>query len=84
MKFCIITFRSITPAQRGEGVLRRAGMECSVQRTPKWMEDQGCGYSLRLRAHQAMPAVELLRSHEIPYRRVYLQRESGKVEEMTL
>lgn len=84
MKFCIITFRSITPAQRGEGVLRRAGMECSVQRTPKWMEAQGCGYSLRLKVQQAMPAVELLRSHEIPFRRVYLQRESGKAEEMAL
>lgn len=84
MKFCIITFRSVTPAQRGEGVLKRAGMECSVQRTPKWMEEQGCGYSLRLRVSQAATAVELLRAKEVPFKRVYLQRENGKIEEMTL
>lgn len=84
MKFCVITFRSITPAQRGESVLRRAGMECSVQRTPKWMEEQGCGYSLHLRVAHAATAVQLLRSNNIPFRRVYLQRESGNVEEMSL
>ena len=44
MKKCIITFRSVTPAQRAEEVLRRAGVECSIQRTPKWMEEKGCGY----------------------------------------
>ena len=84
MKFCIITFRSVTPAQRGEGVLKRAGMECSVQRTPKWMEEQGCGYSLRLRLSQVATAVELLRTKEVPFKRVYLQRENGKLEEMAL
>ena len=42
MKNCIITFRSVTPAQRAEETLRRAGVECAVQRTPKWMEDKGC------------------------------------------
>ena len=49
MRFCYITFRSVTPAQKGEGVLRRAGVDCTMQRTPRWMEEQGCGYSLRLR-----------------------------------
>lgn len=82
MKFCVITFRSITPAQRGESVLKQAGMACSVQRTPKWMEEQGCGYSLRLRVAQAMQAVQLLRSSEVPFKKVYMQRENGKIEEM--
>lgn len=84
MKFCMITFRSVTPAQRGEGILRRAGLECTVQRTPRWMEEQGCGYSLRLHCQDVMPGLELLRSNEVPYRKVYLRRDNGSVEEMVL
>ena len=84
MKFCMITFRSVTPAQRGESLLRRAGFECSIQRTPRWMEEQGCGYSLRVRCQDAISCAELLNNGEIPFRKVYLRRENGKVEEMHL
>ena len=84
MKFCMITFRSVTPAQRGEGLLRRAGFECSIQRTPRWMEEQGCGYSLRIRCQDAVRCAELLRAGEVPFRKVYLRRESGSVEELVV
>ena len=84
MKFCMITFRSVTPAQRGEGLLRRARLDCSIQRTPRWMEEQGCGYSLRVKCEDVMGALELLRAHDVPFRKVYLRRENGKVEELAL
>ena len=84
MKNCIITFRSVTPAQRGEGLLLRAGLECSVRRTPRWMEEQGCGYSVQLRFQDAPAAVELLRAAQIPFRKVYLRRENAVVEELAL
>lgn len=84
MKFCLITFRSVTPAQRAEGILRRAGLECGVQRTPRWMEEQGCGYSLRLKCQDMMVALELLRSSQVPFRKMYLRSEDGKMEEMHL
>ncbi len=84
MKACMITFRSVTPAQRGEGLLRRAGLECSVHRTPRWMEEKGCGYCLRVRCQDVMPALELLRSHDVSFRKVYLRRENGKMEELAL
>ncbi|MBQ6852095.1 MAG: DUF3343 domain-containing protein [Oscillospiraceae bacterium] len=84
MKACMITFRSVTPAQRGEGLLRRAGMDCSIQRTPRWMEEQGCGYSLRIRCQDVMPALEILRSNDVSFRKVYLKRENGKMEELAL
>lgn len=84
MKFCMITFRSVTPAQRGENALRRAGFECSIQRTPRWMEEQGCGYSLRVRCQDAASCTEILTAAEIPFRKVYLRRENGKVEEVQL
>ena len=82
MRACIITFRSVTPAQRGEGVLRRAGIDCSVQRTPRWMEEQGCGYSLNIRCQDVQSGISLLRSNGIPYRKVYWRRDNGTVEEM--
>lgn len=84
MKFCMITFRSVTPAQRGEGLLKRAGIDCSLRRTPRWMEEQGCGYSLRLRQTDAMAAVQLLRAGEVTFRKIYLHQENGRVEELQL
>lgn len=83
MDNCVITFRSVTPAQRGEGILRKAGYGCSIRRTPRWMENQGCGYSLRVRCDQVLECVRLLRESRISFRKVYLQRE-GSMEEMAL
>lgn len=82
MNFCYITFRSVTPAQRGERLLRRAGVDCSIQRTPRWMEEQGCGYSLRLRHRDLLQAVSMIREGSVPFRKVYLQSEGGSFEEI--
>ena len=67
----LITFRSVTYAQRGERSLTRRGIGCTVMRTPKWMEDQGCGYGLRLRG-SVEAAVETLRRDGIAWRKVYV------------
>lgn len=77
-----ITFRSVTFAQRGESALRRAGIECTLQRTPRWMEERGCGYSLGLRQKDVMPATELLRENGIDFRKVYARRDDGRLEEI--
>ena len=84
MKYYFVTFRSVTYAQRGESLLRNAGIRCAVQRTPKWMEEQGCGYSLRVRHSQAVRCAELLRAERVPFRKVYLLRENGGAEELDL
>lgn len=84
MRSCFITFRSVTFAQRGEGLLRRAGIPCTLQRTPKWMEAQGCGYSLRLDVKDLGRSRELLQAGQVPYRKVYQRREDGTVEEMAV
>ena len=81
MKFCYITFRSVTISQKGEGILRRAGIACTLQRTPRWMEEQGCGYSLRIRQSDAVKAVRLLQQSGVSYRKVYLLGENGAFEE---
>lgn len=82
MNDCLVTFRSVTPAQRGERLLRRMGFTCNLRRTPRWMEEQGCGYSLRLRRQDIMTAIALLRRHQIPFHKVYLQLPEGTVEEL--
>ena len=84
MKYCLITFRSVTPAQKGEGILRRGGFGCSLQRTPRWMEEQGCGYSLRVRNTDVVRCVELLKSNSVAFRKVYLYLENGAVEELQI
>ena len=84
MKFCLVTFRSVTPAQRAESALRRGGFSCTLQRTPKWMEEQGCGYSLRVRAQDSQAVAALLRKQRIPFRKVYLFSPEGEAEELDL
>ena len=84
MKYYYITFRSVTYAQRGEKALTAAGIRCALMRTPRWMEEQGCGYALRLRTLDVFPAAELLRQKQIPLRKIYAQRIDGQLEEVSL
>ena len=84
MKYCMITFRSVTPAQRGEGILHKAGIGCVLHRTPRHMEQQGCGYSLHLRHDDAGKAAQILRESQIPFRKIYLKSDSGGMEELEL
>ena len=84
MRVFFITVRSVTFGQRAERVLKKDGIFCTLQRTPKWMEEQGCGYCLRLRADDVLPAVRMLQAAQVPFRRVYVQQLSGDVEEVRL
>jgi len=82
MKYCLITFRSVTPAQRGEQVLRKAGIESRLSRTPRPLEEKGCGYSLQLRPADGPRAAAQLHRQQIPFRKMYLWDENGMAEEL--
>ena len=84
MNGCFITFRSVTHAQRGEQVLGGGGIYCRILRTPRWMEEQGCGYCIRLRRRDLDGAVELLRRASVPFRKIYREGETEGFEEVTL
>lgn len=84
MHVYFITFRSVTPAQRGEAVLTGEGLRVSLLRTPRWMEERGCGYCLRLRCEDGARWIGLLRQKGIDFRRVYRQRSDGTMEEVWL
>lgn len=84
MKLYYITFRSVTFAQRAEKLLSGSQVRCSLQRTPRWMEAQGCGYALRVWTREPQATLQLLKNHNIPMRRLYIQQEDGQLEETAL
>ena len=82
MSVYFITFRSVTPAQRGESLLRKNGFRCSLQRTPKWMQENGCGYCLRLNTDRIGEAAGVLERAGVSYRKIYRQDMEGNTEEV--
>lgn len=84
MHVYFITFRSVTLAQRGEAALAGEGLRAVLARTPRWMEERGCGYSLRLRCDDAAPYVRLLRQRGVDFRKVYRRLHDGSVEEVAV
>ena len=84
MHFYFITFRSVTFAQRAEKQLNQSSYCVSLLRTPRWMEEQGCGYALKLWSNDISQVVKLLRENKIPLRKVYIQLEDGHMEEVKL
>lgn len=82
MSVYFITFRSVTLAQRGEAVLEKRGIRSQLQRTPRWMEERGCGYCLRLTQDDMAGAAEILRGAGIEFRKIYRQQPGGNVKEV--
>ena len=64
-----ITFRSVTYAQKGERLLKQKGILCYMQRTPRWMEEKGCGYAVEVR--DPRQALEILRCGGAVWEKVY-------------
>lgn len=82
MRNYFITFRSVTYAQRGETALWGAGIPCSLQRAPRHMEERGCGYSLSISKADVGRALDVLRTRQIPFRKVYARQNGGEMEEV--
>ncbi len=82
MKSYFITFRSITYAQRGEQAFLRSGVKCHMRRTPRWMEERGCGYGVEVALAELGDGLKLLRQQGIPWRKTWLLKSGGEVEEI--
>ena len=83
MKSFFLTFRSITQAQRAERAFARAGLGCILRRTPRWMEERGCGYGVEVKCPDLRTGLEVLRQERIPFRKSYLLHGDGVVEEIS-
>ncbi len=84
MQICFITFRSVTPAQRAEQLLKRSGFSCYLRRTPRWMERKGCGYGVQVPAMDVYSCANILKKAGISYQKVYAMGEDESAEEMAL
>lgn len=84
MKYCLVTFRTVTPAQQAESLLRRNGFPCALQRTPRRLEEQGCGYSLRVSCDVVYACLDFLENHGVAYKKAYSVEKNGVVEELLL
>lgn len=84
MKAYLITFRSITYAQRGQQALDRAGIVCKIRRTPRWMEQRGCGYAVEARLPELSLGTGILNREGIGFRKAYRLNADGAVTEERL
>lgn len=80
MKGYLITFRSITLAQRAQASLEREGVRCRLRRTPRWMEERGCGYAVEARLAALEQGTSVLKRESILWRKVYRLTEDGMEE----
>lgn len=83
-KDMLITFRSITFAQRGQRALQNFGINCYLQRTPRYLSERGCGYCLRIRPADGAAGVGVLRANQIPFGKAYAMGADGIPEEREL
>ncbi len=83
MKSFFITFRSITMAQKAERAFARAGYSCLMRRTPRWMEERGCGYGVEVKVPELNTGLAVLQREKLPFRKSYLLHGDGVVEEQT-
>lgn len=82
MKSYLITFHSITLAQRAERAFEGQEIPCHMRRTPRWMEERGCGYAVEAKLADLQSGLNLLRQQGIPYRKSYRLNGDNTVEEV--
>lgn len=80
----LITFRTVTYAQRGEWILQRERIPSRLQRTPKYLTERGCGYCLRINGTDAPRAVNLFRRAQLNFEKLYALGDDGSTEERVL
>ncbi len=71
MKGYLITFRSVTFAQKAQRAVSRAGFDCQLLRTPRALSGRGCGYCLRFRPDRFIPARAMLDAQGLVYQNCY-------------
>ena len=73
----LITFRSVTFAQKAQRLLQQSHIQASMQRTPRELSQRGCGYCLRISGRQALQAVEILRQRGAEFGKAYAITQNG-------
>jgi len=84
MKNYLFTFRSVTYAQKAESVLKRAGIDCFLRRTPKMLTNRECGYCLQIKPWDYTNALAVLQNLQVQFGKVYAMDYDGGFEEMAI
>ena len=82
-KTWIITFRSITFAQKAQRLLRGEMIDATLQRTPTGLSDRGCSYCLSVRERDITAAMEVLRRNQLLTGKIFFRHGEGVWEERT-
>ena len=77
----VITFRSLTAAQRAQSACRRRGIAAMLVRAPAGTSPKGCGHALQVAAADAGQVLWILRMEQIPVERVF-RMNGGRAEEV--
>lgn len=80
----LITFKSVTHAQRGARVLSAGGIVTHLVRPATVLACGSCGYALRMNAIGAYKAVRLLRQSGVPFVKTFYEQAGGEVKEAGL
>lgn len=76
----LLTFRSLTYAQRAERILERVGVAGTVSRVPKAAATRGCAYCVVVPARHRDRSLEVLAAAGLSPERVLLRRADGSLE----
>ena len=82
MVYYLIICRSLTYAQRTAQVLERVGIPSSVQRAPKLISKEGCGYCVRIPERRLTDALMILRREGMAPKQIFLQSADGAYSEV--
>ena len=73
MREYYVNYRSITKAQSAQRLLQQRGISAELLRTPKALQENGCGYTLRMTEKAYARARPLLQGHG----KIYLYQSGG-------
>ena len=76
----LLSYRSLTYAQRASRILERAGLTGTVTRMPKSISEKGCGYALIVRPRDLDRILSLLKNNGLRPERIY-DRVNGELQE---
>ena len=77
----LISFRTLTQAQRAARLLERAGHTVTLRRIPANLSVSGCGYALALR-NRVNEAVSLLKDRGLWTGKLFRREENGEYREV--
>ena len=78
----LLSYRSLTYAQRVSHLLERAGIPSSVIKLPKGVSSEGCGYGIRVSGRYLNTAKDMLASADVRPRKIFLLSDDGSAVEV--